>query len=310
MENRKLSTLEQIDHMKLKGIKFNIIDEQKAIQFLEFNNYYFKLKSYAKNYEKYLRGEECGKYLNLEFAYLVELSTLDLHLRKFIIKLCLDIEHHLKLKLVRDCCNNTLEDGYSIIEEFLRHNPNIKSDLEYKTTTYNTVTHDLLVKFKDKLAIWNIVEVLTFGDFKKLYTKYYEKYPSNDSLIHFIWSVNFLRNAAAHNNCLLNSLKKPYSRVERNKAITPILSRNKNIKPDDRVKKMSNPIISDFIITLYVFRESVQSEAIKEKTIKELLDLLDNRALRNKDYFKNNPWIKSSYNFIRKNVDFLFPTSI
>lgn len=48
--------------MKSKGIKFNIFDEEKALHFLEFNTYFFKLKSYAKNYEKYLRGENCGKY--------------------------------------------------------------------------------------------------------------------------------------------------------------------------------------------------------------------------------------------------------
>lgn len=310
MNSRKLSVQEQIDHMKSKGIKFNIFDEEKALHFLEFNTYFFKLKSYAKNYEKYLRGENCGKYVNLEFAYLIELSTLDLHLRKFIIKLCLDIEHHLKLKLVRDCCNNKHEDGYTIVKDFLNENPKIKSDFEFKATSYNTITHDLLRKFKDNLAIWNIVEVLTFGDFKKLYTKYYTKYPSDDSLIHFIWSVNFLRNAAAHNNCLLNSLKSPYSRVARNKSITSIISTNPTIGYDERIKKMSNPIISDFIITLYVFREAIKSEAIKEKTITELRDFFDNRMLRNKEYFKNNPWIKSNYSFVKKNIDYLFPQSI
>ena len=192
MENRKLSVNEQIEHMKSKGIKFSILDEDYADKFLSNNNYYFKLKAYAKNYEKYTQGENVGKYVNLDFAYLVELSTLDLHLRKFIIKLCLDIEHHLKLKLIKDCCDNPLEDGYSIVSEFLANNEYIKNSLEAKKSNYNCAARDLLIKYFDNLAVWNIVEVLSFGDFLILYELYYRKYPSSDSLLGFLWSVRFL----------------------------------------------------------------------------------------------------------------------
>ena len=62
-------------------------------KFLRYNNYYFKLKSYAKNYPI---NPKNGKYVNLEFAYLVELSKLDMYLRKIILGMCLDVEHILK----------------------------------------------------------------------------------------------------------------------------------------------------------------------------------------------------------------------
>jgi len=52
-----------------KGIRFNIADEKSAKEFLINNNYYFKVKSYAKNYAKHLNGKNKGKYINLEFAY-------------------------------------------------------------------------------------------------------------------------------------------------------------------------------------------------------------------------------------------------
>lgn len=48
MENRKLSVNEQIEHMKSKGIKFSILDEDYADKFLSNNNYYFKLKAYGR----------------------------------------------------------------------------------------------------------------------------------------------------------------------------------------------------------------------------------------------------------------------
>jgi hypothetical protein len=101
MSKTKLSIRDQIIHMKdLKGVNFSIINETDAEKFLMENNYYFKLKSYAKNYDKYVSGKSAGKYINLEFAYLKELSTLDMYLRKFIIKMTLDIEHFLKIQLV------------------------------------------------------------------------------------------------------------------------------------------------------------------------------------------------------------------
>ena len=66
MRKKKLSLNEQIEYMKnTSGIKFNIVDEEAAKDFLKNNSYYFKIKSYAKNYEKYAQGNKVGKYVNL-----------------------------------------------------------------------------------------------------------------------------------------------------------------------------------------------------------------------------------------------------
>ena len=49
MRKAKLIIDEQIDYMKNKsGIQFNIIKEEEAKNFLTYNTYYFKIKSYAK----------------------------------------------------------------------------------------------------------------------------------------------------------------------------------------------------------------------------------------------------------------------
>ena len=53
---KKLNINQQINHMKIiNGIKFNIMTEDEAIEFLKYNNYFFKIKCFAKNFDKYKR---------------------------------------------------------------------------------------------------------------------------------------------------------------------------------------------------------------------------------------------------------------
>jgi len=80
MEKHKATYHEMIDDMKEKGIKFDLISEKSTIEYLRKNNYYFKLTAYRKNFEK-----KNGSYANLDFAYLVDLATIDAHLRYLIL---------------------------------------------------------------------------------------------------------------------------------------------------------------------------------------------------------------------------------
>ena len=109
---RKLSVSEQIENLKAKGVTFEYMDEDAAMRFLRNNSYYFKLKAYAK---KYVKNPKTGKYVHLDFAYLVELSKLDMYLREMILERCLDIEHLLKTKMLYDMSINDEEDGYHIV---------------------------------------------------------------------------------------------------------------------------------------------------------------------------------------------------
>jgi len=305
VRKRKLTIDEQIKHMKSKNIQFNIVNEKEAKEFLTNNNYYFKIKSYAKNFEKYKEGENAGKYINLEFAYLQELSTLDMYFRRIIMKITLDIEHFLKTQLLKDFSQNINEDGYNIINELFSKYPYIKENIDKKAQ--NSTCSDLIIKYRDDFAIWNIVEVLNFGDFMKLYSIYYEKYKTRGSMENHLWSVRFLRNAAAHNGCLLNSLKIPYSKeIDPNKRVMNFLSKIDGISRKARQSKMKNPVVHDFIVTLYVFINVVTSEAIKRNTMNELKVLIDNRFTANKDFFKKNQLLTSYYDFVKKVIDYLY----
>lgn len=302
MRKAKLSIDEQIEHMKTqKGILFRIVNEDGAKKFLSEHNYYFRIKAYAKNYEKYNSGPNQGKYINLEFAYLQELSTLDMYLRKIILKMTIDIEHFLKTQLLRDLASNSNEDGYDIVQEYLRSNPKF---LESVDKMKNGLCRDLINKYKDDFALWNIIEVMSFGDFMNLYKLYYTKYPSKNDMSRFLWSVRSLRNAAAHNNCLLNSLKRADSiKIKPNLLVLNRVSKIPDIGRENRKIKMANPVIHDFVVSLHLFNQVITSEKVKLFTMKELKELVDGRFVKNSKFFWRNVNIRSSYVFLKKVVD-------
>ena len=221
-------------------------------------------------------------------------------------KMTLDIEHFLKTQLMKDFQANDREDGYSIVEDFYTSNPNIKRNITIMGT--NSASTDLVKKFERRpFAIWNIIEVLGFSDFTKLYRLYYNKYPNRNSMQNCLWSVRILRNAAAHNSCLLNSLKIPYNyNSSANSIVNQYISRIKGIGRVSRNNKMQNPIMHDFVVTLYVFNHIITSTIIKKDTMDELRELMDNTITKNKIYFKKNTMLKSHYEFAKKIIDYFY----
>lgn len=198
----KLTVEEQLQDMVDKNIQFELYSKEDATKFLKYNNYYFKLKSYARNYSI---NPKTKNYYNLDFAYLVELSKLDIYIRKIILELSLDVEHYLKVRLMNDLCGNSKEDGYHIVKLFLQYHPNAEANIQGKAEKYSfcsNLAENHLDEYKEpkKLALWNIVELISFGSFMELYEMYYQMYPSFN-YSDYLKSIKFIRNAAAHNNC-------------------------------------------------------------------------------------------------------------
>ena len=108
----KLTIEQQVEHLKKKGVKFELCSEEQAVSFLKNSTFFFKVKAFDKNYTV---NPQNGQYLNLDFAYLMELSTLDMHVRRLILHATLDIEHYLKVWLIREISEDPSEDGYDIV---------------------------------------------------------------------------------------------------------------------------------------------------------------------------------------------------
>ena len=312
---------ELIIHLKDKGVKFTIITEDVAKQHLAEHNNYFKLSSYRKNYNKKTDGPEAGQYENLEFAYLVELARLDTEFRHLILRMSLDVEHFLKVALIKAVEDRMAlvgdEDGYEIIKGFLLADEytsmSDRADASSKRCSSfsrkisqnknNPYCGGLIKSYSAEMPVWTFVELASFGDIKDLICYYSNKIgwtiPAD---IKSLDRVRQLRNASAHGNCIINDLKAAQTARDVSSApkyITDFVKKA-GIGKASMLKKLSNQRINQLVHLLFVYDRVVTSEHTRKLRLGELHDLLDNRCLQHADYFVPNDMLTSTYEFFRK----------
>lgn len=318
MYKPKLTASELVAKMKNeKGITFNYISEQEAENFLKEKNNYYRLAAYRKNYDKKPFGPNEGKYIGLDFACLIDLSTIDMHLRNIIFRMCLDAEHDLKIQLLNDITANEAEDGYSIVKKFIDDNNYLIEEIYKKR--FSTYVGNLINKFftfethksannkKDiiddmevRCPIWAFVEVISFGTFIRLYDYYYDTdAPIQNKLLN---PVKSLRNACAHNNCIINNLRRGRTRPPRN--VTQFISLVPGVSREERQKYLSVQPIFEFCCLLMVYN-TVVSENVKSHRYGELSELINERMVKHSEYYSEQQLIKSAYAFIKAVTDFL-----
>lgn len=317
-----LTSDQLVQHMVDNGIKFTIIDQESAKKHLSDHNNYFKLSSYRKNYLKYTTGPKAGQYERLEFAYLRELARLDTLIRHLLLEMTLDIEHFLKVLLLKEVENNIKngEDGYKIIEGFLFDIGNQSTKERAETSSKrsgnfsrkissnmkNPYCGGLVNKYADDMPVWACVELMSFGDLKDLI-----EYYSNQTGwvlpvdIQSLDRVRQLRNACAHGNAIINDLNPVYGNPMKSKAPPFITSFviNAGISKTSREKKLSNPRISQIVHLLYVYDKLVTSKNTRTIRLEALNKLIDERIPENKEFFINNMLLTSTYRFFRKIIE-------
>ena len=282
------------------GITFNLMDEEKAKEFLEKNNFFFRLKQYCSTCPEQTKS---GKYIGLDFGHLVELSTIDMFLRKILLKMTIDLEHYLKVKLVNDCQNNPADDGYEVVEKFLESHLKLKEDIAKvnKNTSYGESSFE---KYTAAPAVWNFVEMVSFADFISFYAFYYDYMRMTCEYTKHFDSVRRIRNACAHNVCMLASFKPVQGFKSDLETNFELLGGNIGIGSGTISYCMKVPLLNDFAVMLSVYTKLISSPKIKEITIQEIKDFFDGRMVYRKQYFENNTDIKNAYQFARKVLDY------
>jgi len=297
-KSQKLTVIEIIEYCKKSlGITFNLMNEEEASAFLENNNYFFRLKQYANFAEK----TKSGKFIGVDFGQLVELSTIDMFFRKLMLKMTIDFEHYLKVKLINDSQENTADDGYLVVKKFLESKPKLKSAME--NVSYSALTfynRSIFDNYKENMSVWAIVEALSFSDFIDFYSFYYEFFKLKCEYTKHFESVRRLRNAAAHNACILSTFKSESWFHPDIEIQFELLGANLGISQGTITSCLNIPVINDFAVMLSNYTRLISSEKIKEKTFEELVDFFDNRMLYRKQYFDGITSIKNAYQFARK----------
>lgn len=298
-----LSADELIQHMKSKGITFHEVTEADAKEFLLKNNYYMKLASYRANYEKNDLGKRIGQYKKLDFGYLQELSTIDMHLRYIVMEMCLDIEHAIKVKLISEVTNNSNEDGYEIVKKFLSVDNNINILKNIRGHKSGQYCKDLIEKYYPFFPVWVFVELISFGNLMYLCTFYKQLYGVtiiNNKLMN---TIRDIRNAAAHSNCLINKMTERLDATKQpNSEITNFVRSMPDISASSRAKNLNYTFTYSFITLIYVY-DQLMPESAKKKRFRQLKEFMECRMIRNKDYFKSNTKIIGVYNFHKKVID-------
>lgn len=319
----KLSLEEQVLYMKYKGITFEYETEDKALEILESNSYYYKLTAYRKNFSK----DDQGKYIDLDFKHLSDLAIIDMHLRYFIMKLTLDIEHSIKTKLIKSITESSI-DSKEIIEQYdafqrksFESRINNSSRLtteekQNKTKQYTPViqnimgdysnpkdyAYDLYSKQIDNPSIWALIELMSFGQlasFVKFYNgeNLFNANTFTEASIFLKYSQN-IRNCAAHSRPLLLYLDQTFQFRDksRNRRYPNIRLKNFVIKNGVPIKvaniRLTNMRLHDIAATLYLHNYYVESEGIQFNRSKEFSDLLERFRRHSQLYEKHSHLIE------------------
>ena len=309
---------EMVPYLKRKNVKFNLISENDAEKYLKYNNNYYNITAYKNNFQKYPSpaGKYEGLYQDLDFAYLKDMAIIDHRLRLLLFKMIIDIEHYLKIKILNTIENIEYEDGYKIVNLYLEKDFN---DEKFPKKVHNSIFkkvgneyyQKIFSKYdvdKDKklenIPIWEFLEIVTFGElvnFYDFYTKEYNLVDENRD-VYILRDIVKLRNAVAHNTCVLSELNKKDNVYPAPYKIVQYL-KNCDIGKVTRNNKLSNSRIRQITSTLYMFNEIVTSDGIKQNVNKEINNLFFYRIILHKEYYNNNELLKSIYSYFKNIIE-------
>lgn len=275
MSNREkpiLDTDGQIEHLKSKGIKFEIMSIEEAKNYLNNNNNYFKLRAYRKNFPKHPDGEQKGQYINLDFAMLKDLAIIDMRLRYTIIHMALDIEHFAKVHLL-EAIQKSDEDGYSIVGDYMA---NVQEDdktfgrkrfqalkQELARNKDNPYCGGIISSYNGNYPVWAFVEIISLGTFVDFFG-YCAKRLKNKQLInqyYLLKKIKKVRNAAAHSNCIIHDMGEQNSKHRTN---YDVISAINSIPKSTRDRRLRNERMQQIVTLLYAHTELVTSRGVHD----------------------------------------------
>lgn len=236
---------------------------------------------------------------------LVDLSVIDMCLRNELLPLTLDIEHFSKMSLLGVIESNG-EDGYGIVRDFLDSyadqdgtNPVVS---EIKRGLSSPYTRGLIQSHPDAdYPVWEFFEVIPFGRFAHFVRFCGERF-GDDTLLdkfYLLQSVKGLRNACAHNSCIINDMKAGGATHRARAAVTKGLGEI-GVGKDARRTKLSNERFQQIATTLFLHSHVASSGVIEHRGIR--LEELVSRMAKHSDYYEPGGLVLTGFAFIESMV--------
>ncbi|MGE7666635.1 Abi family protein [Ureibacillus composti] len=288
---------DMVDYLNRKGITYNLPSEEIK-SFLSKNNYFYKLISYRKNFNK----SASGKYINLSFELLCNLSSLDMQLRYLLMKMSLDLEHRIKTVILAEITNNVQEDGYSIIDTYIA-----TSDDPSKTkkqllgyAKYSKYNQALYKKYQHHPPIWVVFETMSFGTLVDFVNFYLDRNPKSEYsyLKDNLYYIKNIRNTAAHSSSLLNDIVGEQDSFPNNVLVTKFVYSKIHNKKSAK-KKLNNLRIYDMTVLYIVYEKLMPVGRTKNERKKEIYNLLIKARQQQREYLKHNQ-LHSVYSYFVK----------
>lgn len=237
--------------------------------------------------------------------------------------MALDIEHFEKVKLLNALKNNG-DDGYKILRSYKlsletggesRDDAPQRLDAEIENNKHSIYCKDMLshISPDQEMPVWVFLEVITFGRFLS-FLSFCGNYLNDQNLLDDYYSmkkVKSLRNAAGHNNCILNDLvlrnREDTSTIndtiaKRFARICPSCSQGLEI-PDHRGPDVIQNDRLKEIVTLFSMHSKILPSPRMKIHYKDNLEVVLERMYKNYDtFYKNNASISNAFNLILKMV--------
>lgn len=300
-----LTPRQQVEHLKSKGVKFELMSEGEAESYLAMNNNYFKLRSYRTGFSKVEEGKRAGQYANLDFKMLVDLSVVDMLLRYEMLPITLDIEHFSKIKLLGKI-ETAGEDGYAIVGDFLDSYDYVGPNGKTRNRTKEDIAKgksspyvaNLLARFPNyDFPVWVFLELIAFGTYAYFYKFCAERFNDKEMLDEFylLQGVKSLRNACAHNNCVINDMSSGIPMHSPRNALSKAIGNVNGIGRAQRKSKLSNDRFQQIATALYMHK-LLASEGVHEHRAESLAVFVE-RMNKHVDYYEGNDQVTSGFDF-------------
>ncbi len=309
---------DQLDHLADKGVSFDLCPRDVAADYLRSGNNLFRASAYRKLFPLQNQGEQAGRYLGLDFEHLRVLSSLDRKFRQCFLSITIDVEHFARIKLL-NACEVHGEDGYTVVADFLsqanhKMRNRITGNLEgrsKKGDRFDEYSGHLIAHYlKKRIPIWVFLEIIEFGTFNSLFLFCAERW--NDEEMrqeHYVLrSCQMLRNACAHNSCILNGISRASeeTNTDINGLITDSLNKHGLKRSKTRRARLNNLRTAQMASALYASKRICTREKTRARHSAMLAELRD--AWRDSaELFTKNNLITSFFDFFFKIVDVWAP---